>query len=143
MCLERAKKIQKRYQDKTKTFEGWKVICAEFRRVLPGIEDSTLEFAGYFFAFRPHNGRQRLKFNTWYTASARKEIEYDFEGGDKYPAGFHLFETRADAERFVLEYLSCFKLVPKIVEVEFRDVVAYGEQDGLPTVVARKIRMPG
>lgn len=52
-----------------------------------------------------------------------------------YPAGFHCLTTRKDARRY--GFGGCLKLIK--VEINPKDVVALGYQQGLKVIVAKKV----
>jgi len=73
-------------------------------------------------------------FNKWIICYKRPNTKIMALNGWNYPAGFHIFEKRSDAEQYKTPHFDEI-----VVQVRYRRIVARGFQDGAKCVIAKKI----
>ena len=104
--------------------EGWKVVS-------PSENENEFRFPIYNLSpFNPY-------YNTWIE---RKENLICFPDTsitswrttNSYPAGFHIFTTKEDAENYKKSFPATF-----VVKVKYKTILAKGIQDGLLCIVAQ------
>jgi hypothetical protein len=115
MCLNKITRIHKKPSNKVRT--AWKVFSP-----FPG----ELHFP--YFSWK---GSSRVPMGKW--LKAKRNI-----WEERYPPGFHAFETKAGAEAWRDAHLRCHVCV----RVLLRGVETVGHQGALKTLVAREMFVP-
>jgi hypothetical protein len=108
--------------------EGWKVVSDPCRQA-------------NCFTF-PYQGDRYHPYDQWLERKFlynNPSFNIIGEDGTKYPAGFHVFTTKEDAEDYGFGMPNCwsFPLSAIVVKVKYKTILAKGIQGKLPCIVTQ------